>query len=190
MFSTSFKDDSRCPRIQNVGCCSIQLYKNPPPSPPSAGQSYNSENVPLISFAEDQVLPAPEADFNAGFGFPLQLPSIEMQSPTGVQGSLLRGPISLREPIHHFLGPIFSARHTRDIIGLIVHCKRRSNDAIDQDSLALSLLQKLYISCISSEHKLVSVHWEEHVLAVQRWNLARRRCFAVYRLLCHMHSHE
>ena len=52
-------------------------------------------------------------------------------------------------------------------MGLIVHSTRTSNDAIDQDSL-LPLLQKLYISCMSSEHNMVSVYGEEHVLAVQR----------------------
>lgn len=52
-------------------------------------------------------------------------------------------------------------------MGLIVHSTRRSNDVIDQDSL-LPLLQKLYISCTISEHQLVSVYGEEHVLAVRR----------------------
>lgn len=85
VISTSFKDDSRCPEIQDVGCCSIQLHGSPPASPQGAGQSYNSENLPLISFAEDQVLPTPEADSNAGLGFPLQLPSNEIQLPTGMQ---------------------------------------------------------------------------------------------------------
>ena len=85
MTSTSFKDDSRCPKIQDVGCCSIQLATTPSALPQGAKHSYNSDYVPLISFAEDQFPPTPEEDFNGGFGSPLQLPSIEMQPPAGVR---------------------------------------------------------------------------------------------------------